>query len=206
MNDLVVLDGSTFFVSDERGDTTGEGSSGFFFRDTRHLSRLQLLINHEPIQILTSKAVYYYAGRVFGTIHTGRNVNPRISVQRDRLVADGIHEDIVITNNHDAPLEIEVALHFGTDFTDAFELDPPSIRTPRKVQTDVKESEVVLRYENRGFRRATRILFSTKPTELAADVAMFSLVLEPRQEWVLCFDVFSTSRRNFFRFVSMADV
>ena len=190
MSALVVLDGSTFFVSDDRGDTEGEGSSGFFFRDTRHLSRLQLLINDEPIQVLTSKAVYYYAGRVFGTIHTGRNVNPRISVQRDRLVADGIHEDIVITNNHDTQHEIEVALHFGTDFADAFELDPPSNRLPRKVHADVRNGEVVLGYENRGFRRATRILFSTKPTDLAADLATFSLVLEPRQEWVLCFDVF----------------
>src|SRR5579885_2064402 len=122
---LIVLDGSTFFVSDERGDTEGEGSSGFFFRDTRHLSRLRLLIDDEPIRVLTSKAVYYYAGRVFGTIHTGRDVNPRISVQRDRLVADGIHEDVVITNNDDVPHEIEVTLHFGVDFADVFELDPP---------------------------------------------------------------------------------
>ena len=30
--DLVVLDGSTFFVSDEAGDVTGRGTSGFFFQ------------------------------------------------------------------------------------------------------------------------------------------------------------------------------
>ncbi|MHB8680865.1 MAG: amylo-alpha-1,6-glucosidase [Acidimicrobiales bacterium] len=190
MSALVVLDGSTFFVSDELGDTEGEGSSGFFFRDTRHLSRLRLLVNGEPLRILTSKAVFYYAGRVFGTIQTGRNVDPRISIQRDRLVADGIHEDIVITNNDGAPHDIEVALHYGADFADAFELDLVPSSVQRKVLEEVEGNQVILTYEKQGFRRATRILFSTTPTELSAHVARFSLVLEPRQEWVLCFDVF----------------
>ena len=191
MADLVVLDGSTFLVSDEGGDIDGAtGATGFFFRDTRHLSDLRLVVNGEPLNVLTSRAVHYYAARVFATPVTPRDAAPRLSVQRDRLVADGIHEDVLITNHGEDPLPLDVELHFGADFVDTFELDTLSGPGRREVSADVTATEVVLTYRNDGFRRGTRVVFSTRPDELGADRARFSTVLEPREQWVLCFDVF----------------
>ncbi len=45
---LVVLDGSTFFVSDGAGDTDGSEATGFFFQDVRHLARWSLSVDGTP--------------------------------------------------------------------------------------------------------------------------------------------------------------
>jgi len=76
-DDLVVLDGSTFFVSDQAGDVRGEGTSGLFFQDVRHLSSLSVSIDGAPLRVLTSRVVDYYSARVFGTLATARmGLNP----------------------------------------------------------------------------------------------------------------------------------
>ncbi|MGH2578598.1 MAG: glycogen debranching N-terminal domain-containing protein, partial [Actinomycetota bacterium] len=41
---LVVLDGSTFFVSAPSGDVDGAEAEGFFHADVRHLSTWRLLL------------------------------------------------------------------------------------------------------------------------------------------------------------------
>jgi glycogen debranching enzyme len=47
--DLTVLDGNTFFVSDQAGDVEpGELPNGFFHADMRHLSKWRLLVNGRP--------------------------------------------------------------------------------------------------------------------------------------------------------------
>ena len=65
---LVVLDGSTFFVSGRDGDCPESQETGFFHQDVRHLSRWNLLVDGQPIRLLTSRNDAYYAARVFGTL------------------------------------------------------------------------------------------------------------------------------------------
>lgn len=43
-HEIKILDGDTFFISDERGDVPQSGPFGLFFRDTRHLSRFALVV------------------------------------------------------------------------------------------------------------------------------------------------------------------
>ena len=57
MGQLIVLDGCTFFTSDETGDTDSGSEEGFFNEDVRHLSRWELLVDGKPIDVLTSKRV-----------------------------------------------------------------------------------------------------------------------------------------------------
>src|SRR5204863_8538550 len=64
--DLIILDGSAFFYSDENGDVEAKGPTGFFFEDVRHLSTWNLTIDGEPIEPLTSRRVDYYSARVVG--------------------------------------------------------------------------------------------------------------------------------------------
>lgn len=81
-SELVVLDGSTFFVSDGAGDVRGEGLGGFFFQDVRHLSSWALSVDGAPMRVLTSRVVDYYSARVFGTLPTARlGHNPPISIR-----------------------------------------------------------------------------------------------------------------------------
>src|SRR5205823_1384321 len=44
-DELIILDGCTFFYSDENGDVDAKGPEGFFYHDVRHLSRWVTRVN-----------------------------------------------------------------------------------------------------------------------------------------------------------------
>ena len=47
MPNLLLLDGCTFFLSQENGDVESRAPEGFFYSDVRHLSQWRLLIDGE---------------------------------------------------------------------------------------------------------------------------------------------------------------
>ena len=49
MANLLLLDGCTFFLSQENGDVEANRPQAFFFNDVRHLSQWQLLVDGEPL-------------------------------------------------------------------------------------------------------------------------------------------------------------
>ena len=63
---LSILDGSTVCVSDRRGDidTNADVSHGFFFRDTRHVSRLRLTVNGQRPGSLSVDGSDYFAAQL----------------------------------------------------------------------------------------------------------------------------------------------
>jgi hypothetical protein len=190
---LVTLDGSTFFVTDRRGDalgidTQGTRADGFFFSDVRHLSTWQLLVDGAPIRVLTARSVDYYSARVYATTASARvGVNPTVSVRRDRIVADGVHEDVVVDNHSDEARRIRVELCYAADFADLFEVKDATPPKGRHGAT-VDGSDVVLWVERDGQRRATRLSFSVAG-DLGAGRAAFDVQLGPRQRWEICIDV-----------------
>lgn len=191
MTDLVVLDGSSFFVSDARGDSDGSAATGFFHNDMRHLAEWRLLVDGEPVRVLTSRTIDYYSARVFGTLPSaavGRN--PAISVQRDRIVSDGVHEDVAVENHSDEARQVLVELHFGSDFADLFEVKE-GIGKPSRVRCEVRDREITLTYRRDGFERGTHLRFDTEGA-FEPGRARFDVVLGPRERWELCVDVYCT--------------
>lgn len=186
---LVVLDGSTFFVSDARGDVEpSQGATGFFFKDMRHLASWRLLLDGQPMRLLTSRTPDYYSARIFGTLGTARvGVNPTISIRRDRFVSDGVHEDLILDNNSDAEQEVRLEFEFGSDFADLFEVKARE-RKPLVIPIENGSDHVRLRYEHEGFARGTTIVFS-QPAIINRQRALFDLPLKPRQRWELCVDI-----------------
>jgi len=66
----------------------------------RHLCTWQLLVEGEPIRVLTSRTVDNYSATIFGTLGSARvGENPPISIRRDRFIAGGVHEDLTIENH-----------------------------------------------------------------------------------------------------------
>src|SRR5919202_4987082 len=124
MADLTVLDGNPFFVSDPAGDVEpAEMPNGFFHADMRHLSRWRLLVNGQPIHVLTSRTVDYYSAAIFATLASvSVGENPPISIRRDRFIARGVHEDLTIQNHSDRSQRLTLEVQFGSDFADLFEV------------------------------------------------------------------------------------
>jgi glycogen debranching enzyme len=188
-NDLVVLDGSTFFVSDEAGDAAGAGATGFFFQDVRHLSTWSLLIDGSPMRVLTSRIVDYYSARVFGTMPIERvGANPAISIQRDRIVAGGVHEDLWVRNHSESDQRATLELVFGSDFADIFEIKGAGPDTPGSVTAEPGERDLSLWCDRRGIRRGTLIEWSADG-RVQDDRLRFEIALPPRAEWQTCIDI-----------------
>jgi glycogen debranching enzyme len=185
---LVVLDGSTFFVSQRDGDCPPSQETGFFHQDVRHLSAWRLLVDGQPIRLLTSRNDAYYSARVFGTLASaavGRN--PPVSVRRHRVVAGGLHEDLVVDNHGPEPCSLTLELEVAADFADLFEVKDGQPKRGRH-QRAPGQQRLALSYQHAGFRRATTVT-ADQPCQVSHDGLRFELELAPHQRWRACVEV-----------------
>ena len=186
---LTVLDGNTFFVSDAAGDVEpGEDANGFFHADMRQLSTWRLRLNGQPMHVLTSRTVDYYSASIFATLASvSVGENPPISVRRDRFMARGVHEDLVVQNHSDRSQTVTIEVEYGSDFADLFEVKD---RIPKRGQlrTELGPNQVTLTYTRDSFRRDTVIEFSEN-FSVGLERAQIELHLEPRGSWRTCIDV-----------------
>ncbi len=187
--DLIVLDGSTFFVSRASGDLEpGDTADGFFREDMRHLCAWQLLVEGEPIRVLTSRTVDYYSAAIFGTLGSARvGENPPISIRRDRFIAGGVHEDLTIENHSEQERSLRVEVRFAADFADLFEVKARA-RKRGQSSTELSRNRVTLRYRHDGFERGTVITFG-ESFSLSTEGGHTELRLPPRGRWHTCIEV-----------------
>ncbi len=123
---ITINQGSTFMVTDQRGEIDPESEQGVFAGDTRFVSFYQLYINGARWQLLSSSAVSYYAARLYfisPSVATENGDIPHgvLGLRVTRTVGDGIHEDLDTTNYalHPVCFVLEIALR--SDFADLFE-------------------------------------------------------------------------------------
>jgi hypothetical protein len=87
---LTILDGSTFCISDERGDIADPGE-GLFANDTRFLSRWVLTIDGaRPLRLSSDKVEYFSAAFYLRNPVVGDLGPDEVSIGRDRFVGDGM--------------------------------------------------------------------------------------------------------------------
>jgi glycogen debranching enzyme len=187
---ISILDGSTFVVSDRRGDVAAgpDTPHGLFFRDTRFLSTWRLTVNGGAPEVLSTEDVDYFSAQFFlypptGTVYK----NPYLSVIRKRKVGDGFHEDITVLNHDREPAEIELRLEAGSDFADLFEVKD-ALEKKGEYFREVRDGKLVLGYRREDFVRETHIDASEDP-EVSEDGFVFRLQLEPHSEWNTCINV-----------------
>ncbi|MBA3736288.1 MAG: amylo-alpha-1,6-glucosidase [Actinobacteria bacterium] len=185
-DDLMVLDGSAFFISGRSGDIGREFPSGFFAEDVRHLSAWRFLFDGEPAQLLTSRNIDYFSARMV-MAPAGRQEST-VAIVRDRFVMEGVHEDITVTNHSDEVRRSRVELVFGCDFADVMETqgDPPG--DDGEISVELDGQVATLWYERDGFRRGTTLTFGERCT-LWNDRAVFELSLGARERWKTCIDI-----------------
>ncbi|MGN6380490.1 MAG: amylo-alpha-1,6-glucosidase, partial [Gaiellales bacterium] len=199
--ELVILDGSSFFVTEPNGDVEASGTDGFFHEDVRHLSRWQLRIDGQRLVAIAGRAVDYYSARVDALLPDEVRSAPPLAIRRDRFLSDSLHEDIVLANVGDRRASWQVELRFGADFADlqALQRDNPA---PPRVRGRRSGAEVRLRHDGPGPPRETRLRFS-RPGTLTPGRVRFEVTLEPGASWSVCADltivVGESSRRPLLR-------
>jgi glycogen debranching enzyme len=184
--DLIILDGCTFFYSDEKGDADAQDADGFFYHDVRHLSRWHVRLDGKALEPLTSRRVDYYSARVVGTPPHESDAAP-VSVRRDRFVTEGAHEDVVLQNLSDDPHDVKLELHYGTDFADVMEAQEGG-NSKGRTWEELTARSVTLWHDRDGYRRGTTLRFNRRGRVLKQR-ATFAVSLRPRETWKLCVDI-----------------
>jgi glycogen debranching enzyme len=182
---IEVLEGSSFMLSDRRGDIYQGSIAGFFHEDTRYLNRFVLTVGGRPPTILTSGGVDYYSAAFYMTNQQLDGIPERtLSISRYRFVGDGVRERIRIKSHAAQPVRVEVRLSCGADFADLFEVKQQRIRKGGDLRTEHDPEHGVLHfdYQHHDFHAGCRI-HSTEHGQAAGDDLVWDVELAPRSTW-----------------------
>ena len=188
-----------FAVLDTHGDigALGSTSDGLFFKDTRYLSRLELLmarsaplllgsaVDKTDVQLcsdLTNPDVY-----ADGELWLHKDA---IHVFRTSYVRDGaIHQRLLFTNHSSADLKLSVTIIFDCDFADIFEVRGMRRDKRGTVERTVQSAHSVnFAYAGLdGVTRQTAIRFEPQPSALKETAALYRLDLPHKATATLFF-------------------
>jgi glycogen debranching enzyme len=184
--EVVLVEGSSFCISDAGGDITQAGVHGLFVRDTRVLSNWNLTVNGEPIRPLAGVAVEPYHGRFVGTGALPHQGPGELVVDRLRWIGAGLREQITVRNYSAVPVDCTLGLGFAADFADVFEVKDRRI-PDRIVEFNHVADRSTLETHWRGRQRAVVI---TAPGARVEDgTALFRGVVPPRGSWAVTVQV-----------------
>jgi glycogen debranching enzyme len=190
-NEIKVLEDDTFFGSDDTGNVSQPGPYGLFSRDTRFLSRYQLMINGQCPQVLTSREVHYFSAAFFLSNPPLEGIPENVlGIVRHRFVGNGVHEELIIHNHYREPVVLQITLDLECDFADLFEVKSGYVEKKRRLICELDNEARALRntYRRSDFVRKAFLFFSEKP-QLETDQASFDMTLPVSGSWKLYIDM-----------------
>jgi glycogen debranching enzyme len=196
LDTVSILDGSTFVVSDRRGDFDASPTEthGLFLEDTRFLSRWILTVGGIRPKTLSVDEQTYFKVQFFEAVTTGTiYVDSHLSVMRQRCVSAGFEETIEIENHGKEPVELDVKLDVAADFADLFEVKDKMAKVGQ-LYSNVDDGTLTLGYRRDDFVRET-VVKSNKNGELRGDGFLFKVKIPAQSAWSVTFDVAARGRR-----------
>ena len=185
-----ILDGNTFVVSDRRGDIEASRTdpTGLFSFDTRFLSKWVLSVNGQRLTPLSIDDLQYFETRFFlvpgsGTVY----IDAKVSVIRHRTVGNGFQEQLTILNHDQVPVDLVVRVEADCDFADLFEVKD-ALEKQGSYSKRLADRALTLSYERDTFVRATTIT-SARECTLDEGGLTFDIEIEPQGTWATDLDV-----------------
>src|ERR1700676_3357659 len=207
---VTLVDESTFAISGGAGDISPGAAQGLFVRDTRILSRFEVLVDGmrtEPLAAVTDDP--FSATFVSQCMPAPDRADSTLMVFRSRYVGQGMREDLAIRNFADEEAVCTVQVLLGSDFADLFAVkegrvgteppagelsttvlgdDPADPDDPTDPLTPRPRSTVVSSYRRGGVVRGVEVRFAG-PTLVTSDLVTFEVVVPPRGQWTTCIEV-----------------
>ena len=183
--------GDTFGVFDHTGDVLAADGNpgGLYYRDTRHLSRLDLFLNGQRPLLLSSDVREDNATLTCDLtnpdLHDGEAVlleHDLVHIRRSCFVFEAAcHQRIAVRSYADTAQTLTLELRYSADFADLFEVRGQ--RRPRRGTIHPAHCEadsVTLGYTGLDrAQRTTRLRFDPKPDRVEPGRATFTLHLAP---------------------------
>ena len=187
--EVILVDGSTFFVGQANGDLDGHGPTGLFLLDTRVLDRWALRLDGVAIDPLTVVPNGPFSATFVGRIHRDGLPDAPISVVRRRHVGRGMREDVEIRNHGASPIAVRVTLDVGADFAGLFEVKvgAETISTPSSIE--LAGAGLRIAAADGATVEQTVVAFDPPPEPGAVGGPGWLVSLEPGAAWNLCCEV-----------------
>jgi glycogen debranching enzyme len=189
-DEVKILDGNTFVVSDDRGDIEASptDATGLFSFDTRFLSRWVLSLNGERLSALSVDDLQYFETRFFLVPGTGTvYIDAKLSVIRRRTVGGGFQEELTILNHDDEATALTVRIDAACDFADLFEVKD-ALKKKGGYSTRAGRRQLVLGYERETFRRET-VVTASEAARFDQKGLTFTVKIAPHGSWTTNLDV-----------------
>ncbi len=124
---ITVSQGRTFMVTNQHGGIEANTEQGVYAMDTRFINFYRVYMNREPLDVVNSSQVSFYAARFHLTNRFLDTESDPISAQTirvtlNRIVSEGIHEDIDIANYTGKKVSFLLEIGMRSDFADRFEV------------------------------------------------------------------------------------
>lgn len=183
--------GDTFGVFDHTGDIlAGQGNpGGLYYRDTRHLSRLDLFLNGQHPLLLSSDMREDNATLTCDLTNPDLRLDDTLLLEHDLVhirrscfvFEATCHQRLAIRSYADSAQTLTLEFRYSADFADLFEVRGqrrPGRGTIHPPQCDT--DTVTLTYTGLDQRqRTTRLRFDPPPDHIEPGKAAFTLRLEP---------------------------
>lgn len=214
--DLITHRGYAVLVTDTRGRIGADAQKeGYFFHQTRYLSRLVIKIDQaEPTFVSANKVDHHFltsyhlapspAGLAAGASPDegsgGEIVQKAIELQMNAFVGGGLHLDLIVTNHALLATSVTLSLELAADFADLNEAQAGKrlqnalverVWTAHRAQgTKDARGELALRYKHPDLNLAARIRIAGGDSlmDLGHAVAC-DLALEPHEPRIVEIDL-----------------
>ncbi|HZC56498.1 MAG TPA: amylo-alpha-1,6-glucosidase [Xanthobacteraceae bacterium] len=190
--------GDSFLVLDSRGDIRNDSSSsetggaaGLFHEDTRHLSRLELLVNGAPPLLLGSALRDDNSAYAMDLTNPDLMDGQRIVLEKDRahilrtifLWRDTAYQRLAVRNYSDHTVDLRLSLRFANDFADLFEVRGSHRERRGTASAELHgDDRVLLTYQGLDAKtRRTALTFDPPPDRLTTSFAIYDLHLAPSE-------------------------
>lgn len=198
---VTLVDESTFAISGSAGDIVAGAAQGLFVRDTRILSRFEMLVNGarpEPLAAVSDDP--FSSTFVSRCLPPPGRADSTLMVFRSRYVGQGLREDVTVRNFGNEPTYCSIEFFVGADFADLFAVKEGRVAaqpsTGESVTTVTNGSAngangpdtIGYSYRRGGVSRGVDVRFNG-PVTLVEDLATFEVIVPARGAWTTCIEI-----------------
>lgn len=179
---VTLIEGTAFCVCSSSGEIPSGGPAGVYFRDTRLVSRWQLLIDGEPIEPLAFVPISPFCATFVGRGHPRpEQTESTILISRTRYVGAGLREDIIVQNFAAEPAGLHISLRVESDLADVFDVKTNRVREWGQRTIEPAQDGLTISSQQRERQRGVRV--AAHDAIVGPGELLFSVVIPPRETW-----------------------
>jgi len=188
---IVINNGTTFLVSDEKGNMLEDPEYGLYYRDMRYLRKFNMTINGKELHLLTSRNINYFSAAYYLSNPELDGIKPNaLSIVRKRTVGEGMRETVEVRNHTTDDVHLELAFDIKVDFADLFEIREYTQSEKGDFKQETDKNSITFSYSKENYERKTLINFDSElKASFDGPKAIFKVHIPARSNWKLKINV-----------------